>query len=668
MRGTHRSHIGLVALGAWLLAAGCAGGEPAGREIGDPTRDPTTSTQPPVSAGAAASATGRGGVGASVGGLYAAFEDCDALLSWTKDRLLERVTPYGLGGGGWPVMEGDLEAPGTAPAGLDGRAQAAPTTTAASAAPAAGETSATNTQEAGVDEGDIAETDGRFVYSIIDNHLRSVDLAGSRLVSDQELPPGEYQMVLAGDSLLVVAQEWSSPSGEAVVSRYRVAAGLPDLVGRTHLEGTALAVRSIDRTARLVLSQSIVHRIPFVRPRTDSEEDERVALAANKRVIADLTVDDLLPRAYDVDASGASGALRPALDCADIGHPTDFSGFGIVWVAATDLSAPERPPVGVAGVVADGQTVYASADTLYVGTQQLPDVTGDTVPVQPPPTKTAIHAFALDDPAGARYLASGEVDGIVLNQYSMSENAGYLRIATTTDVGGFGASRESGVHILQRRDDLLTEVGSIGGLGAGEQIQAVRFLGDRAYVVTFRQVDPLYVLDLSQPTAPRLVGQLKIPGYSTYLHPVGDGLLLGVGFAGDEAGVVGGSQIGLFDVRDPAAPRQLVSLPIGQSSEATFDPHAFLWWPATGQVVVPKELVCTRQADCTSAVVFKLEGETLSEQGRIFHWYPIRRSMIADGRLVTVSAGGVRVNDLATLSEQERVDFGLPDGSGLLSG
>ena len=620
--------------------------------------EPTASTSPRVATG--------GGVGASVG-LYAAFQDCAALLSWTQERLLERVTPYGIGGGGWPVLEdGRIEVPLTTAAAAEAAAPdaAAPAT----AVPTAGDTSTTNTQEVGVDEGDIAETDGRFVYSIIDSHLRSVDLDTARLVSDQELPAGDYQMVLDDGGLLVVGQDWSSASGEAVASRYAIAAGVPSLVGRTHLEGGTVAVRSIDGVARIVVSESIVQRIPFVRPRTDSDEDEKTALAENKRVIDELTVDDLLPRAYDVDANGASGPLRRAIECADVGHPADFSGFGIVWVAAVDLHAPERPPVGAAGVVADGQTVYASAETLYVGTQRYPDVTGDTVPVQPEPARTAIHAFALADPAGARYLASGEVDGTVLNQYSMSEDAGHLRIATTTDAGGFGSSRESGVHIFERRGDALVEVGSIGGLGAGEQIQAVRFLGDRAYVVTFRQIDPLYVLDLSQPTAPRLVGQLKIPGYSSYLHPVGDGLLLGVGFAGNDTGLVGGSQLGLFDVRDPAAPRQLASLPIGETSEATFDPHAFLWWPATGQVVVPKELVCSRMAECTSAVVFKVEGDRLTEQGRLFHWYPIRRSMIADGHLVTVSAGGVRVNDLATLAELERVDFGLPEGMGLANG
>ncbi len=319
-------------------------------------------------------------------------------------------------------------------------------------------------------------------------------------------------------------------------------------------------------------------------------------------------------------------------------------------------------------MAADGQTVYASATTLYVTTQRAPDPTGSTVPVNPQPPRTALHAFALADPSGARYLASGNVDGTVLNQYSLSEYQGRLRIATTTAAGGFGSSLESGVHVFERRGDALVEVGSIRGLGQQEQIQAVRFLGDRAYVVTFRRTDPLFVLDLSRPTAPRLIGQLKIPGYSTYLDPIGDGLLLGVGFAADDNGLVTHSQIGLFDVTDPQHPKQLATRPIGETSEATFDPHAFLWWPKTGTVVVPKELVCTRIKECTSAVVFKVTGRTLQEQGRLFHWYPIRRSMIAEGRLVTVSAGGVRENDLGTLADEGWIDFGVPTGAGLTSG
>jgi hypothetical protein len=605
---------------------------------------------------------------------FTSFADCGALLAWTKARLLERVTAYGL--------EQPGEYPGPYPPnelGLAGApattAAAAPGTVAAPAVPApagsaSGDTSTTNTQELGVDEGDIADTDGRYVYSIIDHHLRSVDLDGERLLFDRQLPQGDHQLVLDGNALLVVTQEsnWTTGAPDTIVARYRVSAGVPALAGQTYLEGTTLAVRSIGHTARVALTDSLVDRVPFVRPRTDSDEDEAAALAQNRRVIAELTIDDLLPRAYDGAADGTTGPLRPAIDCSRVGHPDDFSGFGLVWVAAVDLATPSRPPTGAAGVAADGQTVYASADTLYVATQKAPDVTGRTVPVNPQPPRTALHAFALDDPSGARYLASGDVEGTVLNQYSMSEYDGRLRVATTTNAGGFGSSLESGVHIFERKSDALVEVGAVRGLGRQEQIQAVRFLGDRAYVVTFQRTDPLFVLDLSQPTAPRLVGELTIPGFSAYLDPIGNGLLLGVGFATNANGLTTRTQLGLFDVSNPKAPKQLATTPIGQTSEATFDPHAFLWWAKTGQVVVPKELVCTRRKDCTSAVVVRVVGRTLKEQGRLFHWYPIRRSMVAGGRLVTVSAGGVRENNLATLADEGWIDFGLPTGRGLTSG
>jgi uncharacterized secreted protein with C-terminal beta-propeller domain len=244
-----------------------------------------------------------------------------------------------------------------------------------------------------------------------------------------------------------------------------------------------------------------------------------------------------------------------------------------------------------------------------------------------------VHAFDLADPSGARYTASGDVVGTVLNQYSLSELDGRLRIATTTDAGGFGSSRESGVHIFERRGDELIEVGAVNGLGRTETIQAVRFVGTRAFVVTFRQTDPLFVLDLADPTKPRLVGELKVPGFSSYLYPIDDHRLLGVGFDATDTGGILGTQLSLFDVADSAAPRSLGTVDIGQMSEATFDPHAFLWWAPTGQVVVPKELVCTRMRDCTSAVVARVEGDRLVEQGRIFHWFPVRRALIAEGRL-----------------------------------
>ena len=144
--------------------------------------------------------------------------------------------------------------------------------------------------------------------------------------------------------------------------------------------------------------------------------------------------------------------------------------------------------------------------------------------------------------------------------------------------------------VLRPADDgMLREVGHLDDLGVDEQVKAVRFLGDRAYVVTFRQTDPLFAVDLTDDTAPRLLGELKIPGFSEYLHPIGDGRLLGIGSDADATtGRVTGFKASLFDVTDPTAPKELDALvapdmtsPVGQ------DPHTFTWDPTRSQAIVP---------------------------------------------------------------------------------
>lgn len=628
--------------------------------------DSTTGSSPGSTGGP--DSTG-GGSGGRLTRAYEAFDDCDAFLDWTKDRLLERVTPYGIDGGYWyggvdDVIAMERPAATEAPAGVEDSAEGGA---------ADGGTSTTNTQELGVDEGDLTETDGRFVYSVIDHRLRSVDLDTSTLLSEIDVPQGEHQMILSGNRLLLVTQRWdTSGSADTAAAVYAVNDGVLELTSTTHLEGMVLATRAIDGRARLAMNQSIVNRIPFVYPRSGTEESEAAALEENKRVIAELTADDLLPRRYDEAPNGTIGAVTPAVECSQVGHPGDFSGFGMVWVAALDLGATEPEVEGAAALVAESQTVYASKGTLYVGTVRYQDLTGDTVPINPEPPHTALHAFDLSAPSGAAYLASGEVEGTVLNQYSLSEHEGFLRVATTTQGGGFGEDQQSGVHVFQRDGAELVEVGAVRGLGRGEQIQGVRFFGDQGYVVTFRQVDPLFVLDLSDPTNPQLTGELKVPGYSTYLHPLGDGRLVAIGMSGDDAGRITGTQLSLFDVSDPASPTLLDTLPITEtfaegSSEATYDPHAFLWWPATSTVVVPQDLICegvrrsaASGSGCESAVVVKVGADTLDEQGGIFHWFPVRRSMVAENRLVTVSAGGVRVHDLSTLDQIGDIRFDVP--------
>ena len=116
---------------------------------------------------------------------------------------------------------------------------------------------------------------------------------------------------------------------------------------------------------------------------------------------------------------------------------------------------------------------------------------------------------------------------------------------------------ESAVTVLREQGGRLAQIGQVGGLGRGERIYAARFLGDVGYLVTFRQVDPLYTIDLSNPAAPKVAGELKITGYSAYLHPIGEDLLLGVGQEASEQGRRLGAQVSLFDVSDPASPKRL---------------------------------------------------------------------------------------------------------------
>ena len=143
--------------------------------------------------------------------------------------------------------------------------------------------------------------------------------------------------------------------------------------------------------------------------------------------------------------------------------------------------------------------------------------------------------------------------GVLLSQWSLSEWEGALRVASTEQPVWWGGPRtesETTVTTLGQRGDALVRLGRVGGLGKGERVYAVRFIGDVGYVVTFRQVDPLYTLDLSAPSQPVVRGELKIRGYSAYLHPVGDDLLLGIGQDADDDGRVVGAQASLFDVSD----------------------------------------------------------------------------------------------------------------------
>ena len=251
----------------------------------------------------------------------------------------------------------------------------------------------------------------------------------------------------------------------------------------------------------------------------------------------------------------------------------------------------------------------------------------------------------------------------------MSAFDGYLRVATTAGEptpapadGGTVPARLSDnmISVLSPDGGSLVTVGRLTGLGKGEKIYAVRFAGDLGYVVTFNQTDPLYVVDLSNPEDPALSGQVSLSGYSSFLQPLGNGLLLGVGQAVDQELRTEGLQLEVFNVAQPGQPvldsRQ--QLGWGASSAAEYDPHALLWWPQSKLLVLPVDnysaSAATSAADVWSVSASGLLSQlgTLSQPGSSQSGYPeIERAVIVGNDIYTLSEQGVMVSDMSSLSE-----------------
>jgi uncharacterized secreted protein with C-terminal beta-propeller domain len=321
-----------------------------------------------------------------------------------------------------------------------------------------------------------------------------------------------------------------------------------------------------------------------------------------------------------------------------------FAGVGPLTIITVDLDRG-LPPVDVDALMTSGETVYASPDRLYVATQRwlAPDTAADEVG---PTRATTIHAFDVTDPDATTYRATGDVRGFLLNQFALSAFRGRLRAATTDLPGWLPGDGESFVTVLDERGDRLVEVGRVGGLGRGQRIFAVRFLGDTGYVVTFRQIDPLYTLDLSDPAEPRVMGELELLGYSAYLHPLGGDLLLGVGQDATAEGRRAGAQVSLFDVSDLRHPVRLDHRALGADAFATaeYDHHAFLYWAPTHLVVLP--LV-------SEALGLRVTRQ-IEPAGRLAHPGGVtpQRALVIGGRLLTLSDAGLLTSDLDDLAQR----------------
>ncbi|MEM7339274.1 MAG: beta-propeller domain-containing protein [Actinomycetota bacterium] len=548
-------------------------------------------------------------------------DTCDALLERIKDEAVERVGPYGFDHGGYfggPIFleEDAMEFAEDEEAMVDESFSAdtaeSATTTQASRASAdgaalagdgddSGSFSETNNQEQGVDEADLVKTDGRRLVVVNGEIVRVIDVTGDtpRLTSTIRLPDGLWagELFLDGDRALIMSSGWtekpfaadrSIPTDWYPGSPVGVLAELDLVEGeitRTfEFEGNYVSAREIDGTIRIVLSAA-ESRFAFVYPSNDNALDS--AEAANRAVIEESTIEQWIPTAR-LTVDGEVVSEGPIVDCDQVHLPTEFAGFGslVMLTASLDGGLSINDAISV---YTDAQTIYASTDRLAVATPRWPTYDEDGQPDRETFT-TALHTFDITDPSRAQYVASGSVRGHLLNQFSMSEHEGYLRVATTdgSPWWGGGSESESYVTVFDETDDgVLRQVGQVGGLGPGETIHSARFLGDWGYVVTFRQIDPLFTIDLSDPTNPRVTGELKIPGVSNYLHPIDESHLLGVGADGDLEGRLTGAAVSLFNIGDPNRPAEedkLVILPIPEGSEGdssspvSWDAKAFTYY------------------------------------------------------------------------------------------
>ncbi len=658
-----------------------------------------------------------------------AFDGCEQLTDHVRDMLAEVDDPRGAiahlraGTGGFGVAVGTPTASGGGTAsGFADSAEAAPRAAPPAAQAGDGDASTTNVQETGIDEPDIVETDGRLLLAVTgDDRLHIVDVTrdAPRLLSSVGLDEGDHQLFLLDERALVMTRSWHHLEPGPISER----PGEPDLIplpirpaateltlldlrdpaapvqeATATVDGDLVSARAADGTVRLVLRSS-PHDLDLRMPTGPAAVD--AAAAHNRGALASIGPKQILPHLTVRDSARRTLRDAPAVGCTAVSRPADPSGVGTTTVLTLRPGDGDLIPEDSTSVLADTQIVYASADRLYVATtswtvRPLDDAPGREDPrttTRPDGPTTELHAFDTTATT-TRHVASGAVEGQLLNQWSLSERDGVLRVAVTRGTPTVGPAAEptdqptsdSAIVTLTERAGELVQLGQVDGLGPGERIFAVRYFDDLATVVTFRQIDPLYTVDLSDPETPRVLGELKIPGFSNYLHPVAEGSLLGVGQDADEDGRERGVQVSLFDLRDLTAPQRTANLVIGPGrSEVQHDHHAFLWWADRDLAVVPVQLwgppeppvrpgtqppaedapaaSSPPHAPWSGAVVVEVDasGNSVREVARLTHtdqvggsgeraWSAsIRRAVVAGDRLLTVSEAGVEAVDLATL-------------------
>ncbi|WP_424236698.1 beta-propeller domain-containing protein [Bhargavaea ginsengi] len=531
--------------------------------------------------------------------------------------------------------------------------------------------SMTNNQVSGVDEGDIVKTDGDYLYSTADGmpvKVYDIRKGGkpehiATLQGEEGLQP--IELYLSGDILAVIGNRFQydpehrkaggpadiMPTGSAVTLRlYDVSnPAEPRLVREAGNEGWHVSSR---------LNGNILYLITSMTPFYRGMENEG----------------DIRPYRYDSANKDSDGPMDTDLITILPGP----AGDSYTIITAIDLDGGPDASIESEGFIGSGGGVYMSTENLYLASSEHQAQLFQEDGLKATGSKTKIFKYALDG-TNVTFAASGEVPGTPLNQFSMDEHEGHFRIAVTNgNMWDERSPSESAVYVL---DPELNETGSVTGLAKGERIYSARFMGDRAYVVTFRETDPLFAIDLSDPAAPAVLGELKIPGFSNYLHPLGDRHLIGFGQEivsvkgdGPEPRLLNaGMKISLFDVSDMTSPKEIAVEIIGgrgTESELQYDHKALFEHRELGLYGFPVYLYEGSaeneevRYEGSGAMIYEITPETgirlkanfVSDKG-VAQGYPVYEE-----RILRVLYSG---NTAFTVSPEEVTAYSLDDFSRL---
>ena len=576
------------------------------------------------------------------------FSSCEELLTWQINRNRDNVGPDGwqLAGDQYYAMREDSLAPNAA-GKAEGQASSA---------------TGTNTQESDVDEPDFAKINGQIVVSATNNSVVITDVTGAtpKQIGSYSFTRDSYlsDLLLVGNHVIVATdhpmalEDQIGPGDSAPVSAGYMMQGTtlhnldltdptnPKLTWTRSYSGNRVSLRQYDDVVRVVLTDGLPN-LEFTYPTSTGWASRRKAAAYNRKILQESKINDWLPSVT------VNGVTTPAVRCEDVARPDSATGGDTVTILTfkpDDADAEQST-----AVTAAGGNVYSSTKGLYVTSTQWDQRGWLRRQLTDPKVTTEIHKFSLSG-LDTQYVASGSLVGTVRDQWSMDEHKGDLRVARSLPDSS-GQTNANGVAVLRQDGKTLKQIGSIDDLGINEEIQSVRWLDDLAIVVTFRQVDPLYTIDLSDPAAPKKLGELKIPGFSAYLHPIGQDQLIGIGVDADTQGRMLGAQLATFDLSDPAAVRQIQLARFGADSTlmATYDPKAFTWLPESRRAITTLSGAAAAKANRLLIVEVADDG-TFTQTLRPLSAkdYEVRALPLGTDRIAVVSRDSVKLIDLGS--------------------